>query len=218
MKDKRNVNNYLLNIILFMIAIAIGVTFALFQGQRENSKRLELKMGSATIDSLTFSTSGDLSFQATIENMGKGKTSIHGSVEARAQLISESNNEYNYSVYLNITENNFKYTTSDEKPELILIITDPNGDEITDGINLNYHNKRLDDANDISGYDVTEAYGLIPITINKSISLPNLEKNNVEQNWHFDLYFINFADANQSENSGNAFDANVVIKNETSNP
>ena len=121
MKDKRNVNNYLLNIILFMIAIAIGVTFALFQGQRENSKRLELKMGSATIDSLTFSTSGDLSFQATIENMGKGKTSIHGSVEARAQLISESNNEYNYSVYLNITENNFKYTTSDEKPELILI-------------------------------------------------------------------------------------------------
>ena len=57
-------------------------------------------------------------------------------------------------------ENNFEYSSDDKKPEIILNITDPDGNEVTDITGL----KRTD-----GGFDITKRKGSFLIVKDKEI-------------------------------------------------
>ena len=62
--------------------------------------------------------------------MGNQRGSTIASATLTANNATNTATE-NYYVYLNITSNDFEYTTEDEQAELLLKVTDPDGTEVT---------------------------------------------------------------------------------------
>lgn len=162
------------------------------------------------MDTLTFETGSDLTFKATQDNFAPGKESIVGSIYAKAML--SANNKTNtatdsYNVYLNIVENNFIYTQDSNTPELLLQVTNSDGEEITSLSGLTYKTVTDGQNKTISGFDVTNKNGLFSIAMDKEITTTSFK----EEVWNLSLVFVNY-DANQSENAEKNFKANVIIQ------
>lgn len=141
----------------------------------------------------------EISFVANTDNFGYDDNNvvltINPSVEAYANGINYK--EY-YDIVLNISDNTFEYTL-DNKPELILTITDPNGFEI-DSINgLDYVTQ-----NGVSGFDVTSAIGTIPVELDRKILSNDI---NIEE-WEFTLTFMSYL-FDQSINENKVFNISI---------
>ena len=205
-------------IILSVIAIAtfamliIGATYAYFTAQGGDATSTNLNVTTYTTDVFTFTTGDDINLAITQSDFVSGKGNAVGTTFAKASLTA--NNKTNtatehYYVYLNIEDNTFTYSIDESTPELILIVTDNNGNEVTDISGLTHTSVTDAKGAKISGYDITTKSGLITLFNNREITTTSSK----EEKWNITITFVNY-DANQNSNAGKSMSAKVMIQKE----
>ena len=211
MKNK----NYLI-VAITLLVITIGGTFAYFIAQTGAGAKANANITADTVDDLKFSVSKEgLSLSANQFNFAQGSGNLSDSVTATASLKANSTKSlatYNYYVYFQIESNNYIYTTTDQKPEIVLSITGPNG-EVTSVDGLTYVSASDADGNTIKGFDITEqSSSVIKIADSYEISSSS-STNYTNQDWVFKVTFVNLND-NQTDNEGNSLTGKVLIQKE----
>ena len=201
--------------VVTLIALVVGATYAYFKAQGGTGSSTEVKVTTYTTDMLTFTTGSAISLYADQSSFGQEKGSLSGETFAKATLVANNKtNEAtdNYYVYFNIENNTFKYTLGEDKPELILTVTGPDGSEVTSLPGLTYKTVQDRENKSISGFDVTTTNGLITIANKKTITATQATPN-VEEQYTLKLTFVNY-ESDQTENATSTLSAKVMIQKE----
>ena len=188
-----------------LIAVTLGATYAYFVAQGDTSANTNVNITTNTTDNLSFQVGSAISLTANQEDFGSGAGNKSGSTYARATLTANNatnNATRNYYVYLDITSNNFEYTTVDEQAELLLKVTAPDGSEVTTLGSL----ERKTSGGE-TGFDITTQTGLITIADNYEIT----STGTVTQDWQIEVIFANL-DSDQNANTGKTFSASLIIQ------
>ena len=198
--------------VVALIALVVGATFAYFKAQVGTGSSTEVKVTTYTTDMLTFTTGNAISLYADQSSFGQEKGSLSGETFAKATLVANNKtNEAtdNYYVYFNIENNTFKYTLGKDKPELILTVTGPDGNEVTSLPELTHKVVQDRENKSISGFDVTTTNGLITIANKKTITATPSK----EEQYTLKLTFVNY-EGDQTENAKSTLSAKVMIQKE----
>ena len=204
-------------IIVSVLVLFIGVSFAYVVAQISGGAIGNANVTADTTDNLKFSVSKDISLNPTQFNVTEGGGGLSDSAVGTASLLANStNNTFSttYYVYFNINSNNYVYTTEDQKPEIVLTITDPNNNPVTELPNkdLTYVTAENADGTTVSGFDITTANDLFNIASLYPISSTSSTEATI-QNWTFTVTFINLT-TNQTENGGKTLNAEVILSKE----
>ena len=208
MNEKKVVVLSFLGVLTF-IAVVIGATYAYFAAQGGNSANTNVNVQTSTTDNLSFQVGSAISLTANQEDFGQGTGNKSGSTFARATLTANNatnNATRNYYVYLDITSNDFEYTTEDSQGEILLKVTDPEGTEVTSLPGLTRKASGSAD-NQVIGFDITTKIGVITIADNYEIVSTGTET----QEWQIEVIFVNL-DSDQNANTGKTFNANLIIQ------
>lgn len=214
MKNKRKAITLSIVAIITLITLIVGATYAYFQVAGDSSKSTNVNVTTYTSDLLTFEIGDDIAVYADQTSFASGKGNATGSTYAKATLVA--NNKTNeatktYYMYLDITSNTLEYTQNENTPELLLTITDENGNPVTGITTLSY--KTVTDGKDasISGYDITTKTGLITLFDKKEITA----KPRKVDTWNVTITLVNL-NANQTKNAGRALNAKLILKSNES--
>ena len=120
-----------------------------------------------------------------------------------AQAILRANNTSNeatanYNIYLIIEENNFEYTTSDQTPEILLNVTDPNGNPVENITGLVHYE---------DGFDITTRTGGYLLVPDYEISATNVQ---TIQDWNIEVTFVNL-DSDQNANTNKTLTGKLYL-------
>ena len=199
--------------VITLIVLVVGATYAYFKAQGGTGSSTEVKVTTYTTDMLTFITGNAISLYADQSSFGQEKGSLSGETFAKATLVANNKtNEAtdNYYVYFNIENNTFKYTLGQDKPELILTVTGPDGNEVTELPGLTHKVVQDRENKSMSGFDVTKANGLITIANKKTITATTEA---TEEQYTLKLTFVNY-EGDQTENATSTLSAKVMIQKE----
>ena len=194
--------------VLTFIAVVVGATYAYFTAQGGGTGNININATTNTTDNLSFQVGEAINLTANEEDFGSGMGNKSGETYARAILTANNatnNATRNYYVYLNITSNDFEYTTVDEQAEILLKVTDPEGSEVT---TLGSLERKT--SGEVTGFDITTQTGLITIADNYEITSTGTE----EQEWKIEVIFANL-DSDQNKNTGKSFNANLIIREDS---
>ena len=213
--EKNKKQSLILSIVavVTLIALVVGATYAYFKAQGGTGSSTEVKVTTYTTDMLTFTTGSAIGLYADQSSFGQEKGSLSGETFAKATLVANNKtNEAtdNYYVYFNIENNTFKYTLGEDKPELILTVTGPDGNEVTSLPGLTHKVVQDRENKSISGFDVTTTNGLITIANKKTITATTDAK---EEQYTLKLTFVNY-EGDQTENAKSTLSAKVMIQKE----
>ena len=197
-----------------LLVLSIGITFAYFIAKTGPGSSANANVTTGTVDDLKFDVSKEnLSLNINQFNFASGSGNITDTVTATASLKANSTKNtatYNYYVYFQIESNNYMYTTTDKKPEIVLSITGPNG-EITSVDGLKYVSATNADGTVVKGFDITEQSSSV-IKIADSFEISSTSSTNyTNQDWVFKVSFINL-DTNQADNEGKILTGKVLIQ------
>ena len=194
---------------LALLVLIIGATYAYFQASGGDSTSTNLRVTTYTTDLFNFEIGDDISIYADQTSFGSGKGNALGTTFAKAILTA--NNKTNtttehYNLYLNISDNNFKYAIGTSSPDLLLTIKDGNNNEITSISGLEH--KTVTDAKgvQISGFDITTKTGLLTLLDNREITASPTKTDT----WNIMVTLINY-DNDQSVNMGKTFSGQILI-------
>ena len=204
MKDKKEKMLTIIGVITLLI-FGIGATFAYFIAQGGNAEQTNINVTTHTTDSLVFEVGKAIGITADQTTFAPGAGNRSDNTYARAELKANSstnNATEHYYVYLAIDTNEFTYSTEEQTAELILTITDPNGNPLTNINGLNYVT-----VGELSGFDITEEKNLITIANNYEI---NSTSTKIDE-WNITLTLVNL-DANQNNNAGKTFNGTLMIQ------
>ena len=210
----------LITMVVTILVLTIGVTFAYFMAKTGEGKQAGTTITADTVDDLKFNVSKEnLSLNINQFNFASGAGNLTDNVTATASLKANSTKNtatYNYYVYFQIESNDYVYTTTDKKPEIVLSITGPNG-EITNVDGLKYVSATNADGTVVKGFDITESkQSLIKIADSFEISSSS-STNYTNQEWTFTVTFINL-DTNQVGNQNKNLTSKVLIQQEEIKP
>ena len=206
-ENKKKVTILTIIAVVVLLLVVVGATYAYFQAQGGGSGNTNINVQTATTDNLSFQIGESISITANQEDFGSGAGNKSGSTTASATLTANNatnNATRNYYVYLDITSNNFEYTTVDDQAELLLKITDPDGAEVT---TLGSLERKT--SGGVTGFDITTSTGLITIADNYEIT----STGTVTQEWQIEVIFANL-DSDQNANTGKSFSATLMIQEE----
>ena len=197
-------NNKLMIIALLILLLAVsGATYAYFIAQKGTGGSSQIEVGAGTTDLLSFTNGNKINIVANQDNFKKGDNSITEKSSVTATLTP--NNTTNiahdtYNVYLIIENNDLEYTTSDLKPELVLKVINPLGEEVIDMKGFNYIENQ--------GFDITNkkraAYPLI-----KGYEIDADGKAQVDE-WQIEVTLVNL-ESDQFVNTGKTFTGSILI-------
>ena len=218
MTDRRKLEKYLI-IGVIALFVVISATYAFFQAQLDDGVQTDVNIGSNTTDSLTFDVNNAINLNINQFNFGVGAGNLSSNATASATLLANNSSNtatYTYYVYFKINSNEFTYTTSDSKPEIILTVTDPTGQPVTSIDGLTYVQNVQTTTSDgstqtVSGFDITTATGTFAVASAYSITANSTTP--TTQNWQFTATFINL-DSDQQANTGKEMDAEIMIQEE----
>ena len=204
----------LITMVVTLLVLTIGVTFAYFMARTGEGKQAGTTITTGTVDDLKFNVSKEnLSLNINQFNFASGAGNLTDNVTATASLKANSTKntaKYNYYVYFQIESNDYVYTTTDKKPEIVLSITGPNG-EITSVDGLTYVSATNADGTVVKGFDITESKpSFIKIADSYEISSSS-STNYTNQEWTFTVTFINL-DTNQVDNQNKNLTGKVLIQ------
>ena len=212
-KSKKNAIVLSIVAVVTLITLVVGATYAYFKAQGGTGSSTEVKVTTYTTDMLTFTTGNAISLYADQSSFGSDKGSLSGETFAKATLVANNKtNEAtdNYYVYFNIENNTFKYTLGEDKPELILTVTGPDGNEVTSLPGLTHKVVQDRENKSISGFDVTTMNGIITIANKKTITATTDAK---EEQYTLKLTFVNY-EGDQTANATSSLSAKVIIQKE----
>ena len=201
--------------VVAIVALALTVitaTYAYFNAQGGSATSTNLNVTTYTTNVFTFAAGDEINLEITQSNFASGKGNAVGSTFASATLTA--NNKTNtatehYYLYLNIENNDFEYTVNSATPELMLTITDSEGNEVTDIEGLTHTTVTDAKGATVSGYDITTKSGLLTIFKNREITTTSKK----EEKWNINITFVNY-DENQNGNAGKSMSAKVMIQKE----
>ena len=207
---KNNQALYILSILIIGILLLLiaRITYA-YLAPRIQSALGNVTTISDTVDDFKLELGRPLSLNASPTSLPENGENLVVTSTEIAKLKANSTKKtanYNYYLYLQITNNTFKYSDG-TTPEIILTITDPNGNEITSLDNLTYGT-----YNGVSGFDVTTAKGLFAIANNYEIT-SNSSTTYTEHDWNITLTYLNL-NIDQSGNYGNSFETKLYLQKE----
>lgn len=207
MKNKKLAILGTLIIGIFVILIA-RITFA-YLSPIINEAFTNVLVKSDTVDNLKFELGSPLKLNATPTTLPENGDNYTSITTATAKLKANSTNKtatYKYNVYFQIVTNNFVYIDN-STPEIILTITNPDGEILTELEGLKYGT-----YNGVSGFDVTTEVGFYTISVNHEIASTSSSayKN---QTWTFSLTYLNNS-FDQSANFGKNMITNILMKKE----
>ena len=205
--DRRKITLIVLGVAI-LIVLVVGITYAFFQNQIGEPASGNVGVDTDTPDNLQFNVSNDISININQFNFGPDAGNQSDDAVASAKLLANSTNDtatYTYYVYFKINNNNYVYTTDDQKPEIILTVTDPTGAPVTEVEGLTYNQE-------LGGFDITTANGTFAIASAYTIT-SNSSVTPTTQNWNFTATFINL-DTDQGDNAGKNMSAEIIIQRE----
>ena len=194
--------------VLTLIVVIVGATYAYFQAQGGGTANTNVNVQSNTTDNLSFEVGSAINLVANESNFAEGMDNQAGSTTASATLTANNATNKatrNYYLYLDITNNEFTYTTVEETAELILTIENPDGTELQTLESYEYTT-----VGEVSGFDITEANGLITIADNYEITATDQP---TTQEWNITVTFVNL-DSDQNTNTNKTFNASLIIREE----
>ena len=191
----------------------ITATFAYFQAQTGEGSQTDIKINASTVDTLSFETGNAISLTMDQESFASGKGNATGTTIAKAILTA--NNKTNtatdsYNLFLNISDNNFKYTDSATYPELLLTIKDGSNNEVTSISGLEHKTVTDGKGTTVKGFDITTKTGLITLLSNRAITTTSSKTDT----WNITVTFVNY-DKDQSANAGKSFSGQVLISKDS---
>ena len=196
-------------IIGLLFILVARVTYA-FLAPVINKAQTNVVGTTDTVDDFKFELGDALKLDASPTTLKENGSNYTTRTTAKALLKANSTKNtatFNYYVYFQIKSNTFTYSDG-STPEIILTVTDPNGDEITSIDGLTYGT-----FNGVSGFDITTKKGLFNIANNHEIT-SNSSTTYTTQEWNITLTYLNLS-IDQSANFGNSMGVNVYItKNE----
>ncbi len=203
MNKSRKEKGLILFTLFTLLFVVIGATYAFFQAQKGTGGSANIEISSGTTDSLTFNNGDAILINANQDNFKSGSANITDDTIVTATLTPNNNTkeatEY-YNIYLIIEENELEYTTSELKPELILKVTDPNGDMLTEMSGFTYVKDQ--------GFDITNVkHGAYPIKLKNEIKANGEAK--VDE-WQIEVTLVNLG-SNQNQNAGKSFKGSILI-------
>ena len=207
---KNNQALYILSILIIGILLLLiaRITYA-YLAPRIQSALSNVTTISDTVDDFKLELGRPLSLNATSTTLPESGSNLEVTSTEIAKLKANSTKKtanYNYYLYLQITNNTFKYSDG-TTPEIILTVTDPNGNEVTSLDNLTYGT-----YNGVSGFDVTTKTGLFAIANNYEIT-SNSSTTYTEHDWNITLTYLNL-NIDQSGNYGNSFETKLYLQKE----
>ena len=204
-KDKK----IILTIIAVLI-LCVGSTLAYIIAHLQDEARGNASVTSDAVDILKFEIDKDINLNPTQFNVVEGGDNLQDTAVGSAILRANSTNDnatYNYYVYFQINSNDYIYTTTEQTPEIVLTITDPEGNPVTSIDGLDYVT-----SGGISGFDITTKSGLYEVAeLYEIISTSSTD--DTIQEWEFTVSFINL-DTNQAENGGKTLEGKVILSRE----
>ena len=210
--EKKKAVIYSMVALIALVILVVGATYAYFQNQYGSASNADVNVTTYTTDVLTFETGDAISLYADQTSFGQEKGSLSGETFAKAKLVANNKtNEAtdNYYVYFNIENNTFKYTLGNDKPELILTVTGPDGNEVTEISGLTHKVVQDRENKSISGFDVTTMNGIITIVNKKTITASPSK----EEQYTLKLTFVNY-EGDQTANATSGLSAKVMIQKE----
>ena len=189
---------------VFFILIA-RVTYA-YLAPVFNSAKTDVMGSSDTVDDFKFELGDPLKIDATPTTLKENGTNYVTSTTAKALLKANSTKNtatYNYYVYFQIASNTFTYSDG-STPEIILTVTNPNGEEVTSIEGFTYGT-----FNGVSGFDVTTKEGTFNIANSYEIT-SNSSTSYTTQSWTIKITYLNLS-IDQSINFGNSMGVNIYI-------
>ena len=207
-------------ILVGVLVVFIGISFAYILAQISGSVIGNVNITADTTDNLQFSIDKDITLNPTQFNVVEGGGGHSDTATGTASLLANSTNKsatFDYYVYFLINTNEYIYTTEDNKPEIVLTITDPEGNPVTKLANsdLKYVEAENADGTITKGFDITTASGLINIASLYEIT-SNSSVDATVQDWTFTVTFINL-DTNQTENGGKTLNAEIILSKDVTN-
>ena len=195
-----------------LVILIIRFTYAYFAAQI-NDARDDVTLGSDLTDVFDFEIGDPLSITATPTTLPENGTNLISETYAKASLLANTTNnvaEYSYWVYFRISNNTFVYSDG-STPEIILTVTDPDGNPVTNIEGLTYGT-----YNGVAGFDVTTQNGTFAVASDYTIT-SNSSTVATEQTWNFTLTYLNQS-YDQSANYGNSMTTEVSMMKEEAKP
>ena len=209
-KIKRNKLLYFLGVLIVGIFIVLIVRFTYaYLALNVNEAREDVSVDSDETDNLKFAVGDPLSIDATPTTLPENGENLVDTTTATATLLANSTNntaEYPYWVYFTISNNTFVYSDG-STPEIILTVTDPEGNPVTNIDGLTYGT-----FNGVAGFDVTAQNGKFTVANGYTIT-SNSSTDATEQTWNFTLTYLNQS-YDQSANYGNSMTTEVSMSKE----
>ncbi len=206
--------------LMFLGVLIIGVFIALiarftyaYLAASINEARENVTLNSDETDKLDFEIGEPLSIDATPTTLPENGANLVDTTTAKAILTANSTNntaEYSYWVYFTISNNTFIYSDG-STPEIILTVTDPTGNPVTNIEGLTYGT-----FNGVAGFDITTENGVFTIASDYAIAV-NSNTEPTEQTWNFTLTYLNL-DFDQSGNYGNSMTTEISMTKEENIP
>ena len=216
MEQKLDTKKRIIIIIIAVLILGVGTTLAYIIAHLQDSAIGNASVTSDTTDNLRFNVDKDITFNPTQFNVVEGGGGLSDSAIGSATLLANStdnNATYNYYVYFLINSNNYIYTTDDNKPEIVLTITDPLDQVVTQVDGLEYVEVTNADGSEVKGFDITTKSGLYNVASLYEITSTSSTDATVQE-WTFTVTFINL-DTNQAENGGKTLEGEVILSRES---
>ena len=192
---------------VFILLLLIGATYAYFIVGGNTGSSTSLDVTSSTLDTLSFQVGNPININVNQFNFGENAGNQSGTTKAIA-TISASNSpnttKYSerYNIYFVIEANNFVYTTDDAKAEILLNVTDPNGNKVENITGL---------VNTGTGFDITTRTGGFLLVADYDIEANRAQT--ISQEWNVDVTFVNL-ETNQNKNAGKSLMGKLYLTKE----
>ena len=204
MKNKKNTILMAIAIITF-ITMVLGATYAYFFMQGNRGANIDTNIITGTTDLLSFKFGDEINIQANQDNFGEGMGNLSDSTTGTALLRAgdtTNNVDATYNIYLIIEANDFIYTTENQTPEILLNVTDPNGNKVENITGLVHYE---------DGFDITTRTGGFLLVPDYQISATNISE--TIQDWNIEVTFVNL-DSDQNANTGKTLTGKLYMTQE----
>lgn len=193
--------------IIALLTLIIGATYAYFQASGNIGSGTDVNVVTATSDLLTFKIDKDINIIVSQSDFKKGAGNKSDSTKASAILTASNSKNIEstsdrYNIYFIIEANDFIYTTDNATAEILLNVTDPNGNKVENITGLVHTDK---------GFDITTRTGGFLLVPDYDISATR--GNITTQEWKVEVTLVNL-DTDQTKNTGKTLSGKLFVTKE----
>ena len=207
MKNRKKTITLMVVAIITLLTLIIGATYAYFQASGNSGSDTDVNVVTATSDLLTFKIDKDINIIVSQSDFKKGAGNKSDSTKASAILTASNSKNIEsssdrYNIYFIIEANDFIYTTDNATAEILLNVTDPNGNKVENITGLVHTDK---------GFDITTRTGGFLLVPDYDISATR--GNTTTQEWKVEVTLVNL-DTDQTKNTGKTLSGKLYVTKE----